>query len=124
MRRRGTVTRRLIIEAADDLFYGEGVRGASVDAVAKRAGVTGSSAPGQTRCTPNVRCQGEAVMGDHSSDAAWQEQTNPARSETSWIIYFAMNEQSQSLYSERPPLGGGQTFSGPRAAPNNAPKAR
>ena len=40
MRRRGTETRRLIIEAADDLFYGEGVRGAGVDAIAKRAGVT------------------------------------------------------------------------------------
>jgi AcrR family transcriptional regulator len=40
VRRRGTVTRRLIIEAADALFYGEGVRGAGVDAIAKRAGVT------------------------------------------------------------------------------------
>jgi AcrR family transcriptional regulator len=33
-------TRRRIIEAADALFYGEGVRSASVDAIAARAGVT------------------------------------------------------------------------------------
>ena len=33
-------TRRRIIEAADALFYGEGVRSASVDAIAERAGVT------------------------------------------------------------------------------------
>lgn len=39
---RGTAlkTRRLILDAADELFYGEGVRAASVDAIAERAGVT------------------------------------------------------------------------------------
>ncbi|MBI3436476.1 MAG: TetR/AcrR family transcriptional regulator [Proteobacteria bacterium] len=33
-------TRELIIAAAVDLFYGEGVRGVSMDAIAARAGVT------------------------------------------------------------------------------------
>lgn len=33
-------TRRRIIEAADALFYGEGVRSVGVDAIAERAGVT------------------------------------------------------------------------------------
>jgi AcrR family transcriptional regulator len=33
-------TREQIIQAADDLFYGEGIRSASVDAIAARAGVT------------------------------------------------------------------------------------
>jgi AcrR family transcriptional regulator len=33
-------TREMIIQAADDLFYGEGIRAASMDAIAERAGVT------------------------------------------------------------------------------------
>jgi AcrR family transcriptional regulator len=33
-------TRAQIIQAADDLFYGEGIRSASMDAIAARAGVT------------------------------------------------------------------------------------
>src|SRR5215472_2263493 len=33
-------TRETIIQAADDLFYGEGIRAASMDAIAERAGVT------------------------------------------------------------------------------------
>jgi AcrR family transcriptional regulator len=33
-------TRELIIQAAEDLFYGEGIRAASMDAIAERAGVT------------------------------------------------------------------------------------
>ncbi len=33
-------TRDEIIQAADDLFYGEGIRSASMDAIAARAGVT------------------------------------------------------------------------------------
>lgn len=33
-------TRQRIMEAADELFYGEGVRGVSVDAIAEKAGVT------------------------------------------------------------------------------------
>lgn len=39
---RGTAdkTRRRILDAADELFYGEGVRAAGVDAIAERAGVT------------------------------------------------------------------------------------
>jgi AcrR family transcriptional regulator len=39
---RGTAakTRRRILEAADELFYSEGVRAAGVDAIADRAGVT------------------------------------------------------------------------------------
>jgi AcrR family transcriptional regulator len=40
MARDGNVTREVIIQAADDLFYGEGIRGASMDAIAARAGVT------------------------------------------------------------------------------------
>lgn len=38
--RNAAETRRRIIEAADQLFYGEGIRAASVDAIAERAGVT------------------------------------------------------------------------------------
>ena len=33
-------TRKRIIEAASKLFYGEGIRAVSVDAVAEKAGVT------------------------------------------------------------------------------------
>jgi len=33
-------TRRQIVQAADDLFYAEGIRSASVDAIAEKAGVT------------------------------------------------------------------------------------
>lgn len=33
-------TREMIIQAADDLFYGEGIRASSMDAIAERAGVT------------------------------------------------------------------------------------
>ena len=33
-------TREMIVQAADDLFYGEGIRAASMDAIAERAGVT------------------------------------------------------------------------------------
>lgn len=40
MARDANVTREQIIQAADDLFYGEGIRSASVDAIAARAGVT------------------------------------------------------------------------------------
>jgi AcrR family transcriptional regulator len=40
MPRDSTITRTHIIQAADDLFYGEGIRSASVDAIAERAGVT------------------------------------------------------------------------------------
>jgi AcrR family transcriptional regulator len=40
MPRDSTITRTLIIQAADDLFYGEGIRSASVDAIAEKAGVT------------------------------------------------------------------------------------
>lgn len=40
MRNTAAKTRRLILEAADELFYGEGIRAAGVDAIAKRAGVT------------------------------------------------------------------------------------
>ena len=37
---KATTTRALIVQAADDLFYGEGIRSASMDAIAERAGVT------------------------------------------------------------------------------------
>ena len=40
MGRDANATREQIIQAADDLFYGEGIRSASVDAIAARAGVT------------------------------------------------------------------------------------
>src|SRR6476646_2685234 len=40
MPRDSSLTRTHIIQAADDLFYGEGIRSASVDAIAERAGVT------------------------------------------------------------------------------------
>jgi AcrR family transcriptional regulator len=40
MARDSTVTRAQIIQAADDLFYGAGIRSASVDAIAEKAGVT------------------------------------------------------------------------------------
>ena len=40
MARDSTATRARIVEAAVDLFYGEGVRSVSVDAVAEKAGVT------------------------------------------------------------------------------------
>jgi AcrR family transcriptional regulator len=40
MARDANATREQIIQAADDLFYGEGIRSASVDAIAARAGVT------------------------------------------------------------------------------------
>jgi AcrR family transcriptional regulator len=40
MTRAPVATRANIIQAADDLFYGEGIRGASMDAIAERAGVT------------------------------------------------------------------------------------
>jgi AcrR family transcriptional regulator len=40
MPRDSSLTRTQIIQAADDLFYGEGIRSASVDAIAERAGVT------------------------------------------------------------------------------------
>jgi len=40
MPRDSSLTRARIIQAADDLFYGEGIRSASVDAIAEQAGVT------------------------------------------------------------------------------------
>src|SRR6516165_2092073 len=40
MARDAQTTREQIIQAADDLFYGEGIRSASMDAIAARAGVT------------------------------------------------------------------------------------
>jgi AcrR family transcriptional regulator len=40
MVRDAIATRRQIIQAADALFYGEGIGSASMDAVAARAGVT------------------------------------------------------------------------------------
>ena len=40
MARDANATRAQIIQAADDLFYGEGMRSASMDAIAARAGVT------------------------------------------------------------------------------------
>jgi AcrR family transcriptional regulator len=40
MVRDSSATRAQIIQAADDLFYGEGIRSASMDAIAARAGVT------------------------------------------------------------------------------------
>jgi AcrR family transcriptional regulator len=40
MPRDSNITRANIIQAADDLFYGEGIRSASMDAIAERAGVT------------------------------------------------------------------------------------
>jgi len=40
MARDAHATRGQIIQAADDLFYGEGIRSASMDAIAARAGVT------------------------------------------------------------------------------------
>jgi AcrR family transcriptional regulator len=40
MPRDSNITRMNIIQAADDLFYGEGIRSASMDAIAERAGVT------------------------------------------------------------------------------------
>ena len=40
MMREPRATRANIIQAADDLFYGEGVRATSMDAIAERAGVT------------------------------------------------------------------------------------
>ena len=40
MTRKPRATRANIIQAADDLFYGEGVRATSMDAIAERAGVT------------------------------------------------------------------------------------
>ena len=40
MVRDARATREQIIQAADALFYGEGIRSASMDAIAARAGVT------------------------------------------------------------------------------------
>jgi AcrR family transcriptional regulator len=40
MTRSSNTTQAQIIQAADDLFYGEGIRSASMDAIAERAGVT------------------------------------------------------------------------------------
>ena len=40
MARDSTATRARIVDAAVGLFYGEGVRSVSVDAVAEKAGVT------------------------------------------------------------------------------------
>ena len=40
MAENANTTRQQIIQAADDLFYGEGIRSASMDAIAARAGVT------------------------------------------------------------------------------------
>ena len=40
MRRNSADTRRRIIKAADELFYGEGIRAVSVDQIAAKAGVT------------------------------------------------------------------------------------
>jgi AcrR family transcriptional regulator len=40
MMRSSNTTQAQIIQAADDLFYGEGIRSASMDAIAERAGVT------------------------------------------------------------------------------------
>lgn len=40
MPKRSSQTRKCIIEAADDLFYSEGIRMVSMDAIAERAGVT------------------------------------------------------------------------------------
>jgi AcrR family transcriptional regulator len=40
MVKRSNTTQAQIIQAADDLFYGEGIRSASMDAIAARAGVT------------------------------------------------------------------------------------
>jgi len=40
MARDAHATRQQIIQAADALFYGEGIRSASMDAIAAKAGVT------------------------------------------------------------------------------------
>lgn len=40
MTRDASKTRERIVKAAAELFYGEGIRGASIDAVAARAGIT------------------------------------------------------------------------------------
>src|SRR5690349_9183010 len=40
MKRDPSETRQRIIAAADELFYGDGVRSVSVDAIAERAGIT------------------------------------------------------------------------------------
>jgi AcrR family transcriptional regulator len=40
MRPNASTTQELIIQAAEDLFYGEGIRSASMDAIAEKAGVT------------------------------------------------------------------------------------
>ena len=40
MKRDGSATRQLIIEAADSLFYGEGFKSVGVEAIAEKAGVT------------------------------------------------------------------------------------
>lgn len=40
MPRNAEITRNLILDAANSLFYGEGIKAVSVDAVAERAGVT------------------------------------------------------------------------------------
>ena len=40
MARDARTTREQIIQAADALFYGEGIRGASMDAIAEKASVT------------------------------------------------------------------------------------
>jgi AcrR family transcriptional regulator len=40
MPRNAAATRALIIEAADELMYGEGIRGVSMDMIAEKAGVT------------------------------------------------------------------------------------
>ncbi|HEY8369649.1 MAG TPA: helix-turn-helix domain-containing protein [Thermodesulfobacteriota bacterium] len=40
MARDASGTRRRILEAADELFYGEGIQSVGVDAIAERAGVT------------------------------------------------------------------------------------
>lgn len=40
MRANAGTTQALIVQAADDLFYGKGIRSASMDAIAERAGVT------------------------------------------------------------------------------------
>jgi len=40
MKRDGAATRRRIVEAADVLFYGEGLKSVGVDAIAEKAGIT------------------------------------------------------------------------------------
>jgi AcrR family transcriptional regulator len=40
MRSTATATRALIVRAADDLFYRERIRSASMDAIAERTGIT------------------------------------------------------------------------------------